>query len=79
MYKIVFGALLLLAVSASSANKTITMMSVKADTTYKVKLDTTRAIKYDTSFITKTFKDTTLLLKVDTTKASPALAPKAKK
>ena len=78
MYKIVFGALLLLAVSASSANKTITMMSVKADTTYKVKLDTTRIIKYDTSFVTKTYRVDTVLVKADTTKTAPA-APKIKK
>ena len=79
MYKIVFGAILLLAISASSAVKTVTMITVKADTTYKVKLDTTRTIKYDTSFITKTFKVDTVLVKVDTAKVAPASAPKAKK
>jgi hypothetical protein len=74
MHKVILGILLILTIGAFAANRTVTTKVAKADTTFKV--DTARIIKYDTMLITKTFKDTSILLKTDTAKIIPAVKPK---
>jgi hypothetical protein len=76
MRAIIVGSFLVLAVftiSAFAANKTLSTKVIKADTTISIKVDTIRKITYDTSLITKTYKDTVILIKTDTTKSVPKI------
>lgn len=55
---------------ATAGTRTEVTKVIKADTTVTIKVDTVRTITYDTLKITQTYKDTSLLLKQDTSKVS---------
>lgn len=51
-----------------AAPKTVVEKIVKADTVVTIKVDTIKTVKYDTIKVTKTLKDTSIVVKVDSTK-----------
>jgi hypothetical protein len=59
-----------ISIFAASAPKTVVEKVVKADTIITVKVDTIKTVRYDTLKITKTLKDTSILVKTDTAKVS---------
>ena len=73
MSKIFMMALLVVALGSvaisSQGTKTNskTELVIRPDTT--IKIDTIKKITFDTTVITKTYKDTSVLVKIDTTKA----------
>ena len=63
--------LLALAGVILAGQRTVVEKIVKADTVITIKVDTLRTVKYDTLKITRTFQDTSFMVKQDTTIAKP--------
>lgn len=62
----------------SAKERKVTESVVKQDTIVSMKVDTTKTVMYDTLRITKTFNDTSILVKADTVKADDKRKAKRK-